>query len=360
MIKLQLKKVIVTSFAVAVLFLSLSVCTFAAGIDKLSVVDNTIYASVSEGNITLFAAEYDEALLSDVFFATSDENGYIELSVGDVTKEEYKLFLWDKKSLAPLYCTYNLLNGQAYAQGSDEAVPPYEFETYAFNQEDDVMVVSSVSEEFISGFKAGTEVTYSLTEDFTVVGLSDTLEDVVPGCVVLLSTNGEDSCNSIELLASLGMPVSTATFEQGYGVHTPSDGSTKYQNIVTKMFAKDMNRLSFYTIFNENGSAVTPKDENGKTIYYSFEDGSNAICYRVSIVIEDSVPVISSTGRKISSHPSIFESTADYTNYMYIRYNTETNMISQCVYYCVPRNYNFNSDGEYSNLYNLGNRIIIQ
>lgn len=342
----KFKKFVVTSLAVLALFLSLSVCSLAATIDKLSVVDNTIYASVSESNVALFAAEYNEGSLTSAFFAESDDSGYIELSIGDA--EEYKLFLWDRNTLAPVSCRYKLSNGVAYTEGGDK-VPPYERSSYYFNQDDNVMVVSEISSDYIKGFKGGSEVTYSLSKDVVVLGRSDSMADVVPGSVVLIGTDKTGNCSAIELLASLGIPVDPANFENKVGIYDPCDGSGQYKNIVTEMFSKSGTNITTFL-----------SDENGEKISYSFESGSS-MCYRIGIAMDGDTPVISCAGSKISTYPSIFESTAGYHNYLYLRYNAETGKVKECVFYCVPKDFDpTKGDGEYSDIFNLKPIVIIK
>lgn len=342
----NLKKFVVTSLAVLALFLSMSVCSLAATIDKLSVVDNTIYASVSESNVTLFAAEYSEASLNAAFFAESDGSGYVELGIGSA--EEYKLFLWDRNTLAPVSCKYKLINGVAYIEGSSDKVPPYELSGYYFNQDDNVMIVSEISSDFIKGFKGGSEVTYPLSKAVAVLGRSDSMADVVPGSVVLIGTDNAGSCSAIELLASLGIPVDQANFENKAGIYAPCDGSGQYRNVTAEMYSKSGTNITTFLL-----------DESGEKIAYSFESGSS-MCYRVGIAMDGDTPVISCTGAKVSAYPSIFEDTSMYHNYLYLRYNTETGKVKECVFYCVPKNFDpTKGDGEYSDLFNLKPIIII-
>ncbi|MGM9550722.1 MAG: hypothetical protein ACI3XA_00520 [Clostridia bacterium] len=341
----KLNKLIVAALSVFSLFFSISICASAAQIDMLSMIDNTIYASTSGEELTFFAAEYSDGLLVDVFFKDSSA-GYVELEVGNAT--EYKVFLWDRTSLAPVSCTYKLVDGVAYTS-EGEKVPPYESTSYTFNQEDNVTVVSSISESELKGFKAGAEVTYPLAGNVTVLGLSNNIEDVVPGSVVLIATDQAGRCNAIELLASLGIPVNPENFEKSYGVHYPSDGSEKYRNIVTDMYSKSGSKLCTYIL-----------DEEGNKTYYSFESNAS-MCYRIGIAMDGSVPVITCTGNKISAYPSIFEKTTYYHNYLYLRYNAQTDRVKECVFYCVPKDFDpTKGDGEYSDIFSAGPIIIIK
>lgn len=358
----QFKKLLITSLAVVILVFSASICAYAAQIESLSIIDNTIYASVDAENANLFAAEYNEGLLSDVFFAPIPEDGIVELEVSEAS--DYALYLWDKGSLAPVSAVYNVIDGVAYMEGSSEPVPPYKANSYTFNQEDDVMIVSAVSETEIKGFKAGVETTYALTDDVTVLGLSDSFEDVVPGSVVLIGTDKAGNCAAIELLASLGMPVDPTLFESDYGIYDAADGSTRYKNILTEMFSKSGSKITTHNL-----------PDTTKTTYY-FESG-NVQCYRVGIAMDGDTPIITYTNDKISSS-NLFENTALYRQYLYFRLDTEktktitvkvdgvdtkreVNVVTQCVFYCVPKDFNpGKGDGEYSDIFNLEPIVIIE
>ncbi len=361
MVFLKLKKLVITSLAVLALVLSFSAVASAAELDELSVVDNTLYASVSEGNIAVFVAEYDEALLSDVFFAYSDEDGYIELSIGNA--EEYKILLWDRNTLAPVSCTYKLVEGRAYAEGSTEPVPEYTITGYSFDQEDYVMIVSAITDNEITGYKAGEATTYSLGEHVTVVGLSDKLDDVVPGSVVLIGTDASGNCAAIELLASMGMPVDPANFENNFGFYSPSDGSEKYQNFVTEMYSKSGNNLVFYH-FNEDGKFIpTYVNAAGKTVKQSYPFVSGAMCYRVGIAMDGETPIVTISSSKASAtgEASLFKDTSEYHNYVYLRYDTETQKLTQCVLYCVPKDFNPGAGGDgWTQIFGLGPVVIIE
>lgn len=329
------------------LLFSFSICASAdAQIESLSVVDNTLYAKLSEKNIRFYVAGYNEGLLTDVFFCDS-QDGQVELHVNDAG--EYKLFLWDMVTLAPLSCTYNLKGSVAYPSNSTDPIPQYDFTPYKFDQEDNVMVVSSVSDEEIIGFKAGKDAKYCFADEVTVLGLSDSIADIVPGSVVLIGTDQSGNCRAIELLASIGIPVCEETFTSSFGSYLPSDGSCKYTNVVTELFSK-------------SGSKITTMHFPGKDhkVPISFESYLSK-CYRVGISMDGDVPVISCTEKVISAHPSIFEDTSKYHNYLYLRYNNEAQNIKEAVFYCVPKNFNPGAgDGEYSDIFGAGNIIIIE
>lgn len=351
----QFKKLLITSLAVVILVFSASICAYAAQIESLSIIDNTIYASVDAENANLFAAEYDEGLLSDVFFTPIPEDGIVELEVSEAS--DYVLYLWDKGSLAPVSAVYNVIDGVAYMEGSSEPVPPYKANSYTFNQEDDVMIVSAVSETEIKGFKAGVETTYALTDDVAVLGLSDSFEDVVPGSVVLIGTDKSGKCAAVELLASLGLPVDREAFEADYGIYDAADASTKYKNIVDVMFSK-------------SSSVMTLRALGGQK--YIFKS-NNIPCYRVGIAMDGDTPVITYTVKPVSEpkDTSVFANTATHYNYVYLRLNTEESrtlsgttydaVVTQCVLYCVPKDFNpGKGDGEYSDIFNLEPIVIIE
>ncbi|MBR5535503.1 MAG: hypothetical protein IKU60_02510 [Clostridia bacterium] len=341
---LKFKKLIVASLAVAASMFSASICAGAAQIDCLSIVDNTLYASVTAENGRLYVAERNEGLLSDAFFADIGDDGIIELPVGKAS--EYTLYLWDKDSLAPISATYNVVDGVAYMDGSTTAVPEYDFADYTFNQDDDVMIVSAISEDAITGFKAGVETTYPLTDTVTILGLSDSVEDVVPGSVVLIGTNKKGDCAAIELLASIGIPVDEEVFKADYGTHNPSDGSTGYVNMLNMLFSKSSIKLKFIN------------DDNS----YSFESG-DVQCYRVGIAMEGDTPIITYTASSASAPKTatVFKSTAEFSHYVYARVNTETSKITQCVFYCVPKDFNPGAgDDEYTDIFSLKPIVIIE
>lgn len=217
---------------------------------------------------------------------------------------------------------------------------------YTFDQEDNVTVVSEVTGEYIKGFKAGEEVTYPLSETITVMGLAETMNDVVPGSVVMVGYNSQGKVTAVELLASIGMPVNPEILEDSYGVYDASDGSTKYKNVVTEMYSK-------------SGSKITAQNlpDTTKTLY-QFES-SKSMCYRVGIAMDGNTPVVTATGKKVSTSPSIFENTATHHNYLYLRYNSETGRVKECVYYCVPKDIDFSGDGEYSDIFSLDDYVVV-
>ncbi len=360
--KIQLKKLLITFLTAVSLAFSLSICASAdVQIEGLSVVDSIISAKVSQeaANANFYAASYNEGLLSDAFFVSIDENGYVSLPIGEAS--EYRLYIWDKDSLAPLSATYVLKEGVAYQDGSSVPVPPYS-EGYVFDQNGNVMIVSEITENSITGFVKGVETTYNLTNTVIASGLSDNLSDIVPGSVVLLGTNSAGDCGAIELLATVGLPVTEDTFTSHFGVYDPSDSSTRFKNVVTEMYSK-------------TGTKIVTRNlpDQTKTTYY-FENDSTP-CYRVGIAIENDIPIITTSTKKIGDYPSIFEDTSKYHNYLYLRYDTSKSktvtikgeevlingLVTECVFYCVPKDLNAGgSDDEYSPIFGLTKKIIIE
>lgn len=219
---------------------------------------------------------------------------------------------------------------------------------YTFNQEDNVTIVKQVTADTITGIKGGEDVTYSLADTITIMGLAKSMDDIVPGCVIMVGTNSDGDVAAIELLASLGFPINPTLYESSFGIYTAADGSSKYQNIVTEMFSKSGTKITCHNL-----------PDTTKTVY-RFETTSS-MCYRVGIAVDNGTPVITAKGNKISTYPSIFENTSLYHNYVYFRYNTESGKVKECVFYCVPKDLDFTGDGEYSEIFSLDDyRIIIQ
>ena len=168
----------------------------------------------------------------------------------------------------------------------------------------------------------------------------------MPGCVILTAENQAGDVAAIELLASLGLPINPAAYEADFGVYDASDGSSKYKNVVTEMYSKSGSKVTCHNL-----------PDTTKTTY-KFES-SSSMCYRVGIAMNGEKPVITATGSKISTYPSIFESTAEYHNYLYLRYNSETGKVKECVFYCVPKELDFTGGGEYSDIFSLDDYVVI-
>lgn len=206
---------------------------------------------------------------------------------------------------------------------------------YTFDQEDEVTVVSEVTGEQIKGFKAGEAVTYSLADTVAVLGLAESMDEIVPGCVIMVGTNSEGDVAAVELLASMGMPIKPANFEADYGVYSPSDGSSKYQNIVAKYQ-------------RQSGKRITC---NG--VQYTLDTAKNK--YKVMIAMNNNVPEVSVEG---SLMKNTFPNTSEYDTYVYLRHNTETGEVTQCIYYRVDKNVSWDDD-EYSGIFSLDNYRVI-
>lgn len=355
---LKIKKLVITSLATVSLVFSASICATAAQIDSLSIVDNTIYAQVSAENARLYAVEDSDGLLSDVFFKDIVPGSDVELPVGEASV--YSLYLWDRESLAPISVSYVLRDGVAYPEGSETPVPAYDFSGYSFNQDDSVMVVSAVTETEIKGFMSGVETTYSLTDNIAVLGISDNIADVVPGSVVLIGTNKKGDCAAIELLASLGWPIDEKAFREDFGVYTPSDGSSRYKNVVNVVFSKSNTKLTLGTAGNKTS--------------YCFES-SDVKCYRVGLAMMNDQLIVSAAEKLVSgkADESPIKSTSGFNNYVYLRVDTEQSktvsgvtydgLITQCIVFSVPKELNFNPDddpdGKYSPIFGLEPIVII-
>ncbi len=223
---------------------------------------------------------------------------------------------------------------------------------YTFDQEESVTVVSEITKtdadglekNCIKGFKAGKEVTYILAETITVMGLAKTMKDVVPGSVIMVGYNQNNEVAAVELLASLGMPINPDTFEASFGVYAAGDGSTKYKNVVGKMTKKNAQKLT---------CQISPN----ATEVYEF-DSLSVMCYRVGIAMKNNVPEIT-VADNIAMNPGF--DTGKYNNYVYLRYNSEKEKITECVYYRVPIELDFSGDGEYSDIFSLDDyRVIIE
>ncbi len=214
---------------------------------------------------------------------------------------------------------------------------------YSFNQDDSVTVVSEVAKDYIKGFKAGEEVTYPLSETVTVMGLAKTMKDVVPGSVIMVGCNKDNEVAAVELLASIGIPVDPDIFEASFGVYNAGDGSSKYKNIVSQVTAK-------------SGSRVTCQNLPDTTkVVYRFESTSS-MCYRVGIAMSGDTPEITVKSEAIKNG---FSGADNDNYYAYLRYDSTTERVKECVYYCVPEDFDFSGDGEYSDIFSLDDYKVI-
>lgn len=211
---------------------------------------------------------------------------------------------------------------------------------YSFNQDDSVTVVSEIGENSIKGFKDGKAVEYTLAKDVEVLGLTNDMGDVVPGSVILEGYDEDGKVSAIDVLARVGEKLDGKQFEEDYGVHMPGDGSEDYKNIVTCMFSKSGKNLVCRNLPDTTKVTYTVESNNVKG-------------YRVGIQKTEEGTTVSVKEGKVSAYPSIFESTANYNNYLYLRYNVKTGKVKECVYYCIPRSNDFTGDGEYSDIFSL-------
>lgn len=343
----KFKKLLLAAFVFAVLFFSFTVCAFGAGIESLSAECGVLRARVSGENAALYAVRYNGAALADIFFAEADADGSIEMNIDE--GEGYSLYLWNKVTLSPLSLPYSLKDGRAYAEGSSEPVPAYT--AYTFDQDVNVVVVSSVSDTLITGYQAGVEQSFPLSSSVTVLGRSDKFEDIVPGCVILPSVPVNGEYNAIELLASIGIPVDPDLFKNSIGTYAPADGSTAYRNIISKFYS----RPTSLCIDAYDDPSLSSKTR------YTFENQHSKV-HKVGIAVDDDGNVdVSVTSTNISSSATPFESTFAYSNYVYLRYRESDSRVTEAVLYCVPTNFNPGAgDGEYSDIYSSGSRVIIE
>ncbi|MBR5535357.1 MAG: hypothetical protein IKU60_01780 [Clostridia bacterium] len=222
---------------------------------------------------------------------------------------------------------------------------PQEDEVYDFDEEGSVTVVSEVGDGYIKGFKNGAEVTYALANKVEPMGLAESMDEIVPGCVIMEGYNSKGQVGAVELLASIGMPVNPDVFTASYGVYDAVEG-TKYKNVVTKMTGKSGAKLT----------CQTPLDS--AKVYYTAESG--AMAYRVGVAMSGDEPVISIRSSEIAKRkPSVFDDSSKFDHYIYLRYNTETSKVKECILYCVPKDLDFSGDGEYSDIFSLDSYRVI-
>ncbi len=326
-------------------------------------VKNVLSAYVNQTGIRLIyksdgSMSASSVYTGDVFFNVSyslNDDGSTFVTIAPLGAEENFANRVDIASWWKEYVRVNNSNAaiQWYIRDAEinDGVLTFTFKIpdYTFDQEDTVMVVASIDETSITGYKAGVLTEYALTDTVDVWGLASDMDDVVPGCVVLVGKTDDGKCGGIELLATLGLPIDTDLFKSNFGVYTPVDGSSRYKNIVTEMYSKSGTKLTCQNL-----------PDTTKTVYLF--KSSSIICYRVGIAMDGDTPVISVSGGKVTKTPSIFESTSEYHNYLYFRYDSSVGKVKECVFYCVPKNLDFSGDGEYSDIFSLndGYRVIIE
>lgn len=206
---------------------------------------------------------------------------------------------------------------------------------YSFNEDDDVLVVSYISDNCLEGFKAGEEVSYEIIPGVKVCGISKEFSDITPGSVVFVGETEDGKCAAIQLLATIGAPVNGDLFQSHIGVYDDSFGTGKYTNIVGEMFSKSGIRMQVKI------------DSEGTKESVAFAS-TKTLCYKVEVAVSEEGVTVSCEGKKVSTTPSIFEGTDTHYNYLYLRKNNETGKITQCVYYTVSKNLDFTGGGEYT------------
>lgn len=346
-----------------------SIYTVSVGLMKTresldEAVKNVLNAYINQSAIRLDYTEDNEFLprldgkgkySSEPFFKVESENDgdAIHVKITPLNEDDGFLNSVDFASWWKDYIRINNNHSQAVLYISNDKLEgntiSFDFKEpdYVFNQSENVTVVASVGENKVTGFKAGAEVEYSLADSVTLLGLASSIGDITPGSVILPGYNKNGEVSAIELLATVGSPVSREAFEKGYGVHKPSDGTTEYKNVVARMFSK-------------SGGTLTCKGANDVSVSYSVKT-RNVKAYRVGIATNGESVAVSVKEGVINSYPSIFENTANYDNYVYLRCEAESGKIVECVYYCIPKKNDISGDGEYSEIFSLdGYKTVIK
>jgi hypothetical protein len=310
-----------------------SVCAQAAQIESLSVENGVLRATISGDDVAVYAADYEGALLSDVFFEAADDNGYVEINVGD--KDELTVYLWNKETLSPLSLPYSVKDGRATVEGSDSPIPAYS--SYEFDQTENIVIVKSVSDELITGWQSGVEKDFPITKDVTVVGISDDFADVVPGSVILPSVPQNGKSSAVELIASIGIPVNSPdVINESLGVRSTFDNFDGVENVFSR----------FYRWSNATSStpSIQVRISSGSDLaVYTFS--KNCPVYKFNIETDESDnPVYSLTTGLITTKNILLGSS--YYNYIYMRYNENSGLVSEAVVYSVPRNYDPGAGGD--------------
>lgn len=207
-----------------------------------------------------------------------------------------------------------------------------------FDYEAAVFIVEEVGDDYIKGFRNGEEETLDITSCVKVLGLGSKKSDIVCGSVILEGYDSDGKVSAVEMLATAGVPMNAATFEECYGEYLPWNNSEKYTNVVAKMTKKRGNSIV----------CINGGDEKS----YSFAS-SYSKCTRVIVTKDGDDVSLEINYSNISDYPSIFENTSKYNNYVYLKCNNETGKVEECVYYCVPKKLDFSGDGEYSDIFSL-------
>ncbi len=207
----------------------------------------------------------------------------------------------------------------------------FDMEKYVFDQTERVMIVGNMENGTITGFRGGESVSYVLAEKAEVMGLSNNIEDITPGTVILPALTKTGECGAVEILALPGDKMG-----EHYGVYDASDGSGVYQNVVSRYYAKSGTTLR-----------VTFPPESEK-IKYEFESSASKY-YSISSVDGQTTMKQYNISNKLG-----FPSAVENNVYIYLRYDSERNVVTEGVVFATPKNINPGAgDGEYSPIYKL-------
>ncbi len=213
----------------------------------------------------------------------------------------------------------------------DTLVFTFDLEKYVFDQSESVMIVGSFENGTITGFRDGESVSYAISEKVDVIGLSDKIEDITPGTVILPALTKTGECGAVEILALPGDKMA-----EHYGVYDAADGSGVYQNVISRYYSKSGTTLR--VTFPPESAIVKYGFESGASKYYSISsaDGQTTIKqYRIA----------DSTG---------FPKAAENNVYIYLRYDSERNVVTEGVVFSTPKDTDPGTDdGEYSPIYKL-------
>ena len=360
----KLKKLLIVSLMASAFFLVFSICSYAAQIESLSVSDGLLRATLSEGNVRLYVADYDESVLSVAFFAKPNESGYVELEIGSA--DDCSIYLWEAASLKPLSEPYSLKGGRAYAKGSLEPVPEYTVSDpkpddpkFVYDQSMGVVIVSSVSETELKGYQNGAEVSFKLSDEIGVVGYADSLDNVLPGYIVLPALNDEGICGEIDVMMTLALAGRTndkgkpyyvtdpLSVSDKFGSHKPSDGSEEYINIVAEYVKDSLSVEDLSLKVNDGTDEVT----------YTFDSASSPI-RRITLKNSKGITNVTLDNSTVSGK-SLFRlsklgSYYYYYNYLFLRYNTKTGRVTEAVLMCPHTSFGETTqDPDYSPWYRL-------
>lgn len=213
----------------------------------------------------------------------------------------------------------------------DTLVFTFDLEKYVFDQTEQVMIVGSMENGTITGFRGGESVSYALSEKAEVMGLSDKIEDITPGTVILPALTKTGECGAVEILALPGDKMA-----EHYGVYDAADGSGVYQNVISRYYAKSGTTIR--VTFPPESEKINYEFESSASKYYTITsaDGQTTMKqYRIS----------NSAG---------FPKASENNVYIYLRYDSERNIVTEGVIFSTPKNTNPGAgDGEYSPIYKL-------